>query len=80
MAGQGREDVGEVPAAAEQAAQHAPGEHMRGCGSVPSPQVSKHGQHRTPTHNRTYTQHIHPTPHTSACDACAECPGWGAER
>eukprot|EP00966_Prymnesium_polylepis_P278143 6427052-Prymnesium_polylepis.1 len=36
-------------------------------------------------HRRTSyipTQHIHPAPHTHTpvCDACAECPGWGAER
>eukprot|EP00966_Prymnesium_polylepis_P009989 230529-Prymnesium_polylepis.1 len=39
MAGKGREDAGEVPAAAGcPAAQTAPGERMRGCGPVPSPQ------------------------------------------
>ena len=49
-----------VSAAADQAAQNAPGERMWGCGPVPSPQVSM----TSTAHRRTYTQHIHPTPHT----------------
>eukprot|EP00966_Prymnesium_polylepis_P229033 5300373-Prymnesium_polylepis.1 len=65
MAGQGREDVGEVSAAAEQAAPNAPGERMRGCASVPSPSPYKSPPHTdAQSHNPWYTQHIHPTPHT----------------
>ena len=64
MAGQGREDAGEVPAAAGcPAAQNAPGERMRGCGPVPSPQVSMtstaHAHvHTTHTHKHTHTQPV----------------------
>eukprot|EP00966_Prymnesium_polylepis_P254186 5874377-Prymnesium_polylepis.1 len=56
MAGQGREDTGEVSAAAEQAAPNAPGEHMWGCGPVPSPQVSM----TSTSHRRTYTRSTSP--------------------
>eukprot|EP00966_Prymnesium_polylepis_P063170 1466401-Prymnesium_polylepis.1 len=53
MAGQGREDVLEVSAAAEQAAPNAPrGE--RSPGSVPSPQVSM----TSTAHRRTYPARV----------------------
>eukprot|EP00966_Prymnesium_polylepis_P041937 973848-Prymnesium_polylepis.1 len=59
MAGQEREDVGEVSASAEQAAPNAPGERMWGC-PIPS---GEHVQHRTPTH--IHTTHPPNSTHTS---------------
>eukprot|EP00966_Prymnesium_polylepis_P282692 6531995-Prymnesium_polylepis.1 len=71
MAGQGREGAGEVSAAAEQAAQDAPEELMRGCGPVPTPQVSMTSNAPIDAHIRACTGC---TPHTPCLlrvlDAC----------